>query len=221
MTTNKFMTLFFALMATVLISSTVQAKTPDPILFVHGYLSSASVWNPMKARFQNDQWPSTHLASFSYDFNQANATTADQVAMEVDKLIKATGATKVDIIAHSMGSLSSRYYLKNLLIDDSRVDSWVSLGGPNHGTDFAYGCFSYSCFEMRMRSSFLTALNAGDESPGKIRYATFRSPCDNVINPDSSVIVKGASNFETHCVSHNGLLDDNTVYNDVRDFVNR
>lgn len=215
---QKTMMTLLSFTAGCLLAATVHAK--DPILFVHGYLSSDSIWNPMKSRFQNDQWPASHLASFSYNFNQSNTITADQVAYEVDQLLLATGAEKVDIIAHSMGSLSTRYYLKNLLIDDSRVDSWVSLGGPNHGTDFAYGCFSYSCFEMRLSSSFLTALNAGDESPGKVRYATLRSPCDSVINPDSSVVVKGATNYKTHCASHNGMLDDTAVYNTVRDFVN-
>lgn len=221
MTINKCMKTLTTLIAGVLMSGVAQAKTPDPILFVHGYLSTDSVWDTMKTRFQNDQWPSSHLASFSYNYDQPNATTADQVAMEVDKLLKATGATKVDIIAHSMGSLSSRYYLKNLLADDSRVDSWVSLGGPNHGTDFAYSCLSYACFEMRPNSSFLVSLNTGDESPGSVRYATFRSPCDEIINPDSSVIVKGAKNFETHCISHNELMRDEIVYGNVRNFVNR
>ncbi|MCZ7414840.1 MULTISPECIES: esterase/lipase family protein [unclassified Streptomyces] len=47
-----------------------------------------------------------------------------------------------------MGGLSSRYYLKNLG-GTSKVDSWASLGGPNHGTDMAEACFNTSCLEMR------------------------------------------------------------------------
>lgn len=45
----------------------------------------------------------------------------------------------MDVVAHSMGSLSSRYYLKNPG-GTARVDEWVSIGGPNHGTYTAAGC---------------------------------------------------------------------------------
>lgn len=114
-----------------------------------------------------------------------------------------------------MGSLSSRYYLKNLG-GDVKVDDWVSLGGPNHGTDTANLCGQTSCVEMRIGSSFLTALNSGDESPGSPTYSTWWSPCDTVINPDSSVSVAGATNTKTACISHSALTTDGTVFSAVR-----
>ena len=40
-------------------------------------------------------------------------------------------------------------------------------------------------------STFLKSLNATDETPGLPRYATWWSPCDEVINPDSSVPLAG------------------------------
>nr|MBA3524532.1 hypothetical protein [Geodermatophilaceae bacterium] len=40
------------------------------------------------------------------------------------------------VISHSMGGLSSRYYLRNLT-GTAEVDGCVSLGGPNHGTKTA------------------------------------------------------------------------------------
>jgi triacylglycerol lipase len=118
-----------------------------------------------------------------------------------------------------MGGLSSRYYLKNL-DGISKVDAWVSLGGPNHGTDTANSCFDTSCTEMRIGSSFLTSLNSGDETPGSPRYATWRSPCDTVINPDSSVSLSGAANTRTACLTHSGLLTDATTYAQTRDMIN-
>jgi triacylglycerol lipase len=118
-----------------------------------------------------------------------------------------------------MGGLSSRYYLKNL-DGISKVDAWVSLGGPNHGTDTANSCFNTSCTEMRIGSSFLTSLNSGDETPGSPRYATWWSPCDTVINPDSSVSLSGAANTRTACLSHSGLLTDATVYAQTRNMIN-
>lgn len=195
-------------------------SSSNPILFVHGYTGDGSNWNTMATRFHNDGWPSSYLDQWTYDWHQSNATTAQQLATEVDRLLAATGASQVDIVSHSMGGLSSRYYLKNLA-GGSKVDAWVSLGGPNHGTDSANSCFDTSCTEMRIGSDFLTALNSGDETPGSPRYATWWSPCDTVINPDSSVPLSGATNTETACLSHTDLLTDATVYAQTRDMINQ
>ncbi|MGW0210659.1 esterase/lipase family protein [Streptomyces sp. NPDC003233] len=200
-------------------SSSTFNSTSNPVLFVHGYTGDASNWNTMADRFRTDGWPSSYLDQWSYDWHQPNPTTAQQLSTEVDRLLAATGAAKVDIVSHSMGGLSSRYYLKNLG-GTSKADAWVSLGGPNHGTDSANSCFDTSCTEMRIGSSFLAALNSGDETPGSPRYATWWSPCDTVISPDSSVSLSGAANTETACLSHTGLLTDATVYAQTRDMIN-
>jgi triacylglycerol lipase len=192
--------------------------THNPILFVHGWSESSSIWNTMISRFQADGWTSAELNNWSYNTSQSNVTTANAISAEVDKILKNTGATQVDLITHSMGGLSSRYYVKNLG-GDLKVNDWVSLGGPNHGTDTANFCISAACTEMRIGSSFLTALNSGDETPGAVSYGTWWSPCDSIINPDSSVALSGASNTQTACLSHSDLYGDATVYGQVRSFV--
>ena len=202
-------------------TTTVPASDRDPILFVHGWNSSGSTWDTMVSRFLADDYAPNELVAFSYDTSQSNRTTAQEVADQVDALLAATGADQVDIIAHSMGSLSSRHYLKFLGGADGPVDTWVSLGGPNHGTDTAYFCWSTACRDMWPGSSFLDALNADDETPGDIvRYATWWSPCDAVINPDSSVPVSGgAVNTQTACIGHSDLHQDATVYGQVAAFI--
>jgi triacylglycerol lipase len=192
----------------------------DPILFVHGWNASSSTWTTMVSRFKADGWTDAELVNWSYNFNQSNATTASLISKKVDSILKATGATHVDIITHSMGSLSARYYVRNLG-GDGKVDALVSLGGTNHGTVTADFCFSTSCVEMRPNSSFTTTLNAGDESWGSPRYAVWWSPCDEVISPHSSPLLSGgALNTETACMQHSQLHEDATVYQQVRDWVN-
>ena len=195
-----------------------QALPHDPILFVHGWNSNSSTWNTMIARFQADGWAANELHNWQYNYKQSNATTAAEIQTKVNAILAATGATKVDIISHSMGGLSSRYYSKNLG-GSAKIDEWVSLGGPNHGTDTANFCFDTSCREMRIGSTFLASLNATDETPGTPNYRTWMSPCDTIINPDSSVALSGAVNTQTACISHSALHEDATVYGQVRDFV--
>ena len=54
-----------------------------------------------------------------------------------------------------------------------------------------------------------------------MRFATWRSPCDEVINPRSSSILAGATNTETACLSHSALKENGTVYTQVRDWVSQ
>jgi triacylglycerol esterase/lipase EstA (alpha/beta hydrolase family) len=192
----------------------------DPILFVHGWSESASLWNTMIANFEKDGYPKSYLSAYSYNTSQSNKVDAEkEVKSHVESLLKTTGASKVDIISHSMGSLNTRWYIK---FDggESKVDDWVSLGGPNHGTETANACsFLVSCQEMQIGSKFLSELNAGDETPGTVNYGTWWSPCDEIINPDESVILTGATNTKTACMSHTALTTDKTVYEQVREFV--
>ncbi|MGW6725590.1 esterase/lipase family protein [Nocardia sp. NPDC055029] len=190
----------------------------DPILFVHGWQGSASNWDYMRGRFLAAGYSIEELARFSYDTSQSNENIALEVKAQVDALRAKTGAAKVDIITHSMGGLNSRWYLKKL--DGlSFVDDWVSIGGPNHGTEVADGCYDDSCVEMRPGSAFLAELNAGDETPGQVNYGTWWSPCDEIINPDTSTILSGATNTQTLCIGHISLLSSATVFEGVRNFV--
>src|SRR5262245_38697835 len=190
--------------------------THDPILFIHGWNASSSTWSTMVSRFKTDGWSTNELANWTYNFHQSNATTASIIAQKVDSILAATGATKVDIITHSMGTLSARYYVRNLG-GDVKVDALVSLGGANHGTTTANLCFDASCVEMRPNSTFLTNLNSVDETWGTPRYATWWSDCDEVINPHSSVLLDGATNTQTSCMSHSQLHENVGVYQQVRD----
>lgn len=198
-------------------ASAETAATHDPIVFVHGYTGSATNWDTMVGRFKADGWTDAELTRKTYSSTTSNKTVATAVAAEVDRVLAATGATKVDIVTHSMGGLSSRWFLKSLG-GTAKVDDWVSLGGPNHGSGFAYFCGSTPCVEMRPGSTFLRELNATDETPGAVTYGTWASPCDELVSVSSTRLV-GATNTETACVSHSALVTDAVIYGQVRDFV--
>ena len=81
------------------------ASAREPILFVHGWSGAAWNWDIMIDRFEGDGYAPAELRAFSYNTAQSNAATAQEVAAEVESLRAATGAGRVDIVAHSMGSL--------------------------------------------------------------------------------------------------------------------
>lgn len=99
-------------------NATVLTPPPHyPIIFVHGFNSNSNsnstAWTTMVSRFKADGWKATELVNWSYNYNQSNAITAQQIGAKVDSVLKATGAYHVNIITHPMGSLSARYYRRN------------------------------------------------------------------------------------------------------------
>ncbi|MGW0711162.1 esterase/lipase family protein [Streptomyces sp. NPDC002643] len=197
-----------------------RAATHNPIVFVHGLSSSSSSWDEWVSYFEEDGYSSSELYAWSYDWAQSNVTTAQQLRTKIQSVLSATGASKVDLVVHSMGALNSRYYLKNLS-GTSSVDDFVSVAGVNHGTTTASWCswLYTSCAEMYTGSSFLTSLNSGDETPGSVSYASYWSNCDDALTPDTTAILSGATNVEVGCVSHTDMNNDYGVYEQVRDFV--
>jgi len=190
----------------------------DPIIFVHGFESSGAIWSAMIDRLKADGWTDAPLVTWTYDTHVSNVTTAQLLQAKTDSLLTVTGAKKIDIIAHSMGGLSSRYFSKNFGGSD-KIDALVFLGTPNHGASLANFCGIQSCLEMRPGSAFLNALNSGDETPGTSRYATWWSPCDQAVTPVESPALEGATNTQTACIAHTDLYTDATVYGQVRNWI--
>ncbi len=110
---------------------TAHAATHNPIVFVHGISSSSSSWDEWVDYFQADGYTAAELDAWSYSWSQSNVTTASQLNTEIKNVLARTGASKVDVVVHSMGALSSRYYLKNLG-GTAYVDDFVSVAGTNH-----------------------------------------------------------------------------------------
>jgi len=219
----SFRTLCGALLACLALAGAALPATAfgrDPILFVHGWSGNGSNWTYFASRFVVDGYSASLLDLWSYDWTKSNVSIAQDVANEVAALRARTGAARVDIVSHSMGGLNTRWYLK-FLGGAASVDDWVSIGGPNHGTNLAYICspFTVSCYDMQYESPFLRTLNEGDETPGTVSYGTFWSPCDEVINPDTSTVLAGATNTQVECLGHISLLASEGVYRRVREFV--
>jgi triacylglycerol lipase len=174
------------------------STTRNPIIFVHGYQGSGSQWNTMISRFKADGWTAEQLFAFNYNSAQCVETSAAQLRTYINDVLARTGATKVDIIAHSLGGLVAD-------AAGGSVAQSVALGSPFKGTDTANVCFDCSCQTMR------------PPGPGGCLNATWWSPCDEIINPDSSASC--GQSHQTACISHMDLMTDLATYQGVRDYV--
>ncbi len=191
----------------------------DPILFVHGLGGSSASFAQMRARFVAAGWQDgIELFAFTYSSTVTHAAAAQEIHNQVNHIMTVTGASKVDIISHHSGSLSSRFYLRNFG-GTRKIDAWISLGGPNHGSTVVDPCTLIQCREMAPLSSFIIALNAEVEAQPPVRYATWRSPCDERVVPRASVSLWNVPNYLTACMPNAALITDGAVHEQVMAFV--
>lgn len=192
-----------------------------PVVFVHGYNADPGVWGSLREDLTAAGYPPEYLFAWGYDTSRSvNEELSGQLAAYVEQVRAATGADRVDLVAHSFGSLVTRWYVK-YGGGTATVAHWASLAGPNHGTSTAWACalWSQACRDMTPGSYVTGRLAQGDETPGTLAYATWWSNCDEVINPDSSVQLAGAANHPAGCLAHNDLLGDDGVSRGVQAFL--
>jgi triacylglycerol lipase len=142
--------------------------------------------------------------TFTYGNHETDGVVASahQLSTWVSRLLDRTGASRVSIVGHSEGGMMSRYYIK-FLGGASKVASLVALAPPNHGTlnpvTFAgmlTGCSA--CAQQQAGSSFLAALNSGEEAPPPVAYTVIETRYDEVVVPYTSAFLSGPANRVTN-----------------------
>ena len=192
---------------------------PDPVLLVHGFQGSSGSWRALIASLRAHGYQAADIDAINYDSDASNVDTARQIAREADALRSRTGASRIDVVSHSMGAISSRYFLERLG-GAAHVDAWVSLAGVNEGTVWAYGCYLLTpCREMVPSSSMLHHLNDAFHPAPPTRYAAWWSPCDDAIVPHENAELPGAHNVETACLGHSAIKADPVVLSQVVQFL--
>ena len=165
-------------------SGTPSGKTP--VIFVHGFLESGSLWNTAISNLKAHGYTSGDITNFTYDSTRAASSVAAQLGTEVDKLRSFTGKSKVDIVSHSFGSMVSRYCIE-LGTCKGKVAHWESEAGADNGTSIANACvgFDASCRDMAGITNTILQLksNWNQITSQGIKVQVQWSPNDGVIIP--------------------------------------
>jgi hypothetical protein len=111
-----------------------------PMVFVHGYTGSASQFEWQAMRFAGNGYPQEYLNVFEYDSlswggvggvpNNIPFQIATLAALDarIDAVLAATGADKVELMGHSLGTVVSQMYLSNP-VHAAKVAHYVNLDG--------------------------------------------------------------------------------------------
>jgi triacylglycerol lipase len=177
-----------------------------PVLLVHGFRGSPGTFDTMAARLARAGREVYAIALPGQD-NLVNARAIRTFAAAND-------LRRVDIVAHSMGGLSSRWFVKYLRGNVS-VGHYVSLGTPQYGLRVACRAPLDYGGQMCPDGAFLGKLNSRDDTPGTTKYTSIFSADDGLVPVSTSRLDGGACLVEDRGVTHFGLTSDARVYRQV------
>lgn len=195
-------------------------KHPNPVILLHGLLANQTVnWQTFAPLLHNEGYC---VYSLTYGEKDGVAIpgyqpggmikmeqSAEQLAEFVDKVLAETGASKVDLLGHSQGTIMPSYYIR-FLDGGAKVDKYVSLtplwqgttaGGLSYlyvfgqmfgfPTDDLVGTVCESCTQFLNGSEFLKKMHEkGMFDPG-VQYTNIVTRYDQAVVPYTSGIAEG------------------------------
>ncbi|MGO4256828.1 esterase/lipase family protein [Marmoricola sp. RAF53] len=192
---------------------------PRPVVLVHGTAGNrATNWQTYGPLLKNDGYcvfALTYGSTLPLPYPGALGGFGDMRASAVelgafvDQVLAATGASKVDLIGHSQGTLMPNYYVK-YLGGAAKVGSYISLAPLWHGTQLAgpitlitrlFGIpadqvpVCTACAQFAPGTGFMDQIRAGGAAAPGVHYVNIMSRYDELVVPYTSGIEAGMTNL--------------------------
>lgn len=191
---------------------------PRPILLVHGIVHNRSAFHPLKARLERLGWHNIYTMNYQTHHGSLSRMVGD-LSKRVDAILKETNAQQVDIVAHSLGGLVSRFYMT---LGDGRgkVKELITLGTSHQGTQISNLLSMLPgnalSSDLRPDSYLLKILNDTALSKGS-QLTSIASSFDWTVWPKNSCWVSGTpkssyQNISIDSIGHTSLLYDEKVF---------
>ena len=204
---------------------------PRPVVLVHGlFANMTDNWQTMSPLLANNGYC---VFALTYG-NDADAgppqdqfggvapmeASALQLSAFVDRVLAATGASKVDLLGHSEGATMPDYYIE-YLGGAAKVTRYVGVSGVKHGTTLhglgtffsdydslfpgapdptADGC--QSCRQFLVGSDYIAKIEARAPAPG-VTYTNIATRYDELVSPHTSSFLAGRNvtniTLQDHC----------------------
>ena len=182
-----------------------------PVLLVHGYVCNRGYWTKLSRLLAR-----AGIAHDAVDLEPIGASIDDvvpQVEQALARLCSRTGSGRAIIVAHSMGGLVARAWLRRH--GAARVAKIITIGTPHHGTALANLAAGTNARQMSRigdaPSAWLARLAAGETPAARALITSLYSHHDNIVAPQASACLPGARNIAFGGIGHVALASDARV----------
>ncbi len=170
------------------------ASTGRVLLMQHGYVNSGSVWFFTARALERAGY---RVFTIDQPVFAPIDTMAARLAARIDEVLAVSGESKLTLIAHSMGGLVCRAYLRDF--GDAKVAQLITLGSPHHGTVHAAFALGKNGAQMRAGNEWLETLA---RTRLTVPFTSIYSVHDTIIAPQTSSIMPEATNVKLVGVGH-------------------
>jgi pimeloyl-ACP methyl ester carboxylesterase len=177
-----------------------------PVLLVHGYGGTDTVWKPLAARLSRAGFTDVRLVrydAFRHDVHDIASALAGLAAAAVAE----TGSLGVHLVGHSLGGLVARYAVQCAGLRRHAL-TCATVATPHRGARLARVGRGPCAADLRPGSATLTKLENAPVSTG-VRWLTYYSTSDLVAPSSTSVLddaAFAATNVEIPNVGHLSIL---------------
>jgi pimeloyl-ACP methyl ester carboxylesterase len=189
----------------LLVPDPAPAPASCPVLLLHGIGCNGGVWTGMRASLARRGIAPVYAMSYGPPFIPI-ASTAPQIADKIAQIERDTGASQVVMVAHSMGGLVARSYIR--AFGPSRVRRLVTIGTPFAGSMHAWLMSGASLADMRPGSPYLAALAQPTADEQAVPTVSIWSWHDSMVTPQDSSQLPYGQNVVLAKVAHNALIAD-------------
>jgi len=177
----------------------------NPVLLIHGIDDTQAVFDPMAAYLETRGWPVHRLDLVPNNGDLGLDCLAQQLANYVQHQFPPHHP--FDLLGFSMGGIVSRYYLQRLG-GLARVQRFVALSPPNHGSYLAYLRWNSGARQLRPHSRFLTELNHDLQCLANVAMTTLWTPFDLMVLPAQSSWVPVGQTICLPVLGHGWMVSD-------------
>lgn len=191
-----------------------------PVILVHGWRGgpNSGTWGVMKELLEEAGFSRVEYVDYGSDVIDDISVLADVLRLRIRDVLESSGASKVDIIAHSMGGLVTRAYITDMHPSagipgkeyQREIRRLVLVGTPNYGgagADFVGVCDTvFICSEveeqqgeqMRYGSNLVWVLHNKwndllEQQPSKVPQLLTVAGTGSIGNNDGLVYVASAA----------------------------
>jgi triacylglycerol lipase len=184
-------------------------STALPVLLIHGYGCNSGYWYQMSKALQK-----ARITHYALDMEPVLSSIDSYVSLietAIQRVRAETGSEKVVIVAHSMGGLAARAYLRDF--GGASIGKIITLGTPHHGTTLANYGIGINCGEMNWvgraeegpDSRWLHLLEAAEDKQLRGLIVSIYSHHDNIVSPQRSSHLPFARNIAVDAIGHVAL----------------